>query len=277
MIVLAGLSALPLFCFSQSRQKPSFILRNNISQKTIAFGNSKMQLTLDYNGKANISSLTVNGEQVIQGNAGIYSEITTGLAVFSTLKTNTPAKILVEGNRIKLRGISYGDRNLGITENWTFTIHKADIVFDVERVLSKKQRVEESASPRFNFKSINTWEGAFQGFGGLAWFYLFNQKLCTYGVHTHTASFWNSQSGNGLKVDVDAPDQQIAMKYSRTNDDQLAYSITSSDREMLPRYEAGTNRKRFIRHKTDVWSPYEMDEGKSNQRITLSYFDFNCI
>ncbi|MDP4213581.1 MAG: trehalase family glycosidase [Bacteroidota bacterium] len=273
--VLACLLVFPLFCFSQSRQTQSFIIKNDIRQKTISFGNSKMQLTLDYNGKANISSLTVNGEEVIQGNAGIYSEIKTGSAVYSTLQTNTAPKILVEGNTVKLRGIAYGDRDLGITENWVFIINKSDIVFDMDRTLSKKKWLEESASPRFDFKSIHTWEGAFQGFGGLAWFYLFNEKLCTYGVHTHTANFWNSKSGNGLKVDVNAPDQQVAMKYSRTNDDQLAYSITVSDHEMLARFDAGTNRRRFIRQGTDVWSRFEMGERRSAQRITLSYFDFN--
>jgi len=50
--------------------------------------------------------------------------------------------------------------------------------------LSKPVKVEEAAFPVFNFDSIDTWEGAYQGYGGLPGFYLFNEKLCTYGVHT---------------------------------------------------------------------------------------------
>jgi hypothetical protein len=63
----------------------------------------------------------------------------------------------------------------------------------------------ESAAPIFHFNQLSTWEGAYQGYGGLAWFYLFNENLCTYGVHTTRSSFWNSRSNIGLDVAVDAP------------------------------------------------------------------------
>ncbi len=96
----------------------------------------------------------------------------------------------------------------------------------------------------------------------------------TYGVHTNEASFWNSTNNNGLHILVNAPGEQVAMKYSRTEDDKLAYSIAVSQKEMLPRYDSGTHRRRFIRKKTDVWAPFEVMAGTTTQTIDFSAFNY---
>jgi hypothetical protein len=253
----------------------SVVTNNDRKNKKITFGNPKIKLTLDYNSKANISSLVVNGQKVIEGTAGIYSEVRTASGLYSSLHTTSTPRITTAINTIKVAGISYGNNDLTVTENWKFTVTDKDIKFDVDRTFSKATLVEEVALPSFNFNDLNTWEGAYQGYGGLAWFYLFNEKLCTYGVHTNSSRFWNSKTGNGLKVSVDAAGKQVAMKYSRTHDDKLAYNITVSDKEMIPRFDSGTNRKRFIRQRTDVWSAFNMPAGKTSASVTLSYFDFN--
>ena len=109
----------------------------------------------------------------------------------------------------------------------------------------------------------------------VAWFYLFNKKLDTYGVYSNSSDFWNSKTGNGLNITVTAPGKQIAMDYSRTVDDKLAYTIAVSLSEMQPRFDADTHRRRYVRDTTDVWASMHLDEGTSKQSITLSYFDFN--
>ncbi len=43
------------------------IIKNNVPDKVLTFGNSKIMLTLDYNEKCNISELRVNGQTVISG------------------------------------------------------------------------------------------------------------------------------------------------------------------------------------------------------------------
>ena len=253
----------------------SIITSNDLNRKTISFGNQKLKLKLDYNRKANIALLEVNGQKVIDGAAGIYSEIKTLSAIYNTLNLSVQPTLNVQKNSIKIEGITYGDKDVIINETWEFITSEKGVKFNVERSFSNPTKVEEASIPTFNFSSINTWEGAYQGYGGLAWFYLFNEKLATYGVHTNSSKFWNSKTGNGLSVVVDAPGKQVAMKYSRTNNDQLAYGITVSDQEMIPRYDEGTNRKRFIRQNTNVWSAFKMPAEKTNQSITLSYFDFD--
>ena len=243
--------------------------------QTLTFGNAKLQLTLDYKAKANITSLTINGEKVIDGpEGGIYSQLKTKTATYSTLHCLATPLATRTGNTVTITNIIYGDNALKITETWHFIIGKDNIKFTIDRTLSKPVLIEQASLPVFTFKSINTWEGAYMGYGGLAWFYLFNQRSETYGVHTNTSKFWNSKTDNGLNVTVDAPGQEVAMTYSRTITDQLAYSISTAKNEMLPRFDSGTNRRRFLRDSTNAWAPYNAT-GKITQSITLSYFDFN--
>ena len=249
-------------------------INNDIKQKIIVFGNEKMTVTLDYNKKANISLLIINGQQVIQGNPGIYSKIITKEATYSTLHLSSAPAIKVSRNTINITGINYGDKNHAINETWTFTIGYSNIKFDMDRTISKETIAEKVCLPVFMFNSMDTWEGAYQDYGGLAWFYLFNKKLDTYGVHSSSSRFFNNKTGNGLTIDVDAPGKQIAMDYSRIADDKMAYTIALSQTEMQPRFDSLTNRRRFVRDTIDVWAPCKISAGKSGQSITFSYFDF---
>ncbi len=244
------------------------------SAQTLVFGNTKLQLTLDYNAKATISALTVNGEKVIDGPEGIYSLLKTKTATYSTIHLLATPLATKTANTVTLKNIVYGDQNLKISETWHFIINKDNIKFTIDRTLSKPVEIVQASLPVFNFKSVDTWEGAYQDYGGLAWFYLFNKRAETYATHTHSSKFWNSKTNNGLNLSVDAPGEQVAMSYSRTMTDQLACSITVQKSEPALRLDSGTNRRRFLRDSTDVWAAYKA-AGKTTQSITLSYFDFN--
>ncbi|MEJ7913106.1 MAG: hypothetical protein WKF70_08125, partial [Chitinophagaceae bacterium] len=231
----------------------------------------------NYDGKATVSALQVNGQQVISNSSGIYSEVRTARATYSTQRLASSPRVLVKGNTVTVSGIVYGGEEVAITEKWKFTIGASDIKYAIDRSVSKDILLEASSFPTFHFDSVSTWEGAYQGYGGVAWFYLFNERLATYGVHTNSSRFWNSKTGNGLTVAVNAPGREVAMKYSRTADDQLAYHVTVSPKEMIPRFDSGTNRKRFIRQRTDVWAAHTVAGGTTSGTITLSWFDFNEV
>ncbi|MCC8426522.1 hypothetical protein [Mucilaginibacter sp. UR6-11] len=234
-----------------------------------------MSLTLNYGEGAGITSLVVNGQKVVSSAGGIFTSVTVGGITYSSLHLTKKPAFSKIGNVYRLSNISYGDKSLIVKENWIFKIANGAIKWTIERITDKPVIAAGEATPVFNFDSINTWEGAYQGYGGLAWFYLFNEKLCTYGVHTRSSDFWNSKNDNGLNITVDAPGKNVAMKYTRTNDDKLAYTISVSDKELLLKYEAGTNRRRFIRGKTDVWAAFNMRAGLSKQSITFTPFDFS--
>lgn len=243
--------------------------------KKIVLGNEKIILTLDYNRRATISSLLVNGQNVIDNSTGIYTAFKTQAATYSTLHLSADPSIKISGNTVFVTGIVYGDKGLTVNESWTFVITNATIKFNMDRNLSKAIVAEQVALPVFVFNDVNTWEGAYQDYGGLAWFYLFNKKLDTYGVHSRTSRFWNSKTGNCLAVDIDAPGRQVAMDYSRTLDDKMAFTIAVSGEELQPRFDSGTHRRRFIRDRADVWAPVKVPAGRTTQSITLSYANFD--
>jgi hypothetical protein len=243
--------------------------------KVVTIGNAKIVMAVDCDHKAVISSLVVNGQKVVSSADGMFTSVKIGDITYSSLQVKGNPVIVQRADSLKISDICYGDKQLTITETWTFIKSNKAIKWKIERNFSKAATVDETAMPVINFDNINTWEGAYQGYGGVAWFYLFNEKLNTYGVHTRSSSFWNSKNDNGLNITVDAPGNQVAMKYSRTNDDRLQYSITSSRHEMLPRGDTGTNRRRFIRGRTDVWAPFKVSAGKRSQTLTFSYFDYN--
>ena len=249
-------------------------INNNITEKKVVFGNGRIKMTLDYNQKANVSSLIINGQQIIQDDAGIYSLIKTQDSTYSTLQLLTQPEVKISANTIILSAITYGDKANPINETWTFNIIADSIEFNISRTISKSVTAEKVSLPVFTFKSMDTWEGAYTDYGGLAWFYLFNKKLDTYGVHSSTTQFWNSKTGNGLTVAVDVPGKQVAMSYSRTTADKLEYTIAVAEHEMLPRFDSGTHRRRFIRDTTDVWAPVRISAGTTSERITLSYFNY---
>lgn len=263
-----------IFFFSINLFAQNVFIKDNPANKVVTFGNDKIKITLDYNKKCTIYSLEVNNETVISSNAGIFSQIRTSADSYSTLNLETTPVVKTTDNKVEIHGIKYGNSGAAILENWRFIISDSDICLEVERSFTKSISVEEAAFPSINFNSVNTWEGAFLGYGGLAWFYLFNERLCTYGVHTDYSSFWNSKTGNGLKINTSVKNQKTAIKFSRSNEDKLVVNIGISEKEMLPRYDSSVNRRRFIRGKTDVWSAFNISKGKYTQTIKFTPFNY---
>jgi hypothetical protein len=272
--ILISLIAFLVFQFPNLGEAQQLVTKNDTKNKVIVFGNSKIKITIDYNQKCNISCLEINGEKVIEGSSGIFTQIKALNKTYSSLNLDSFPEVEVTNHTVKVNGINYGDDKIKINENWEFTITPDDIVFNIERTYPRTFTADQVSFPSFNFNSINTWEGAFLESGGLAWFYLFREKLFTYGVHSNYSAFWNSKTGNGLKVSVASPGKQVASSYYRSNEDKLVYDITVSDKEMISRYDEDTHRRRFTRGKTDVWSGFEIPKGKVSQTITLSPFNY---
>src|SRR5580658_6857126 len=250
------------------------------TSEVITIATSKISMKLDLgqlhgNGyKASIMQLTVNGREVLDAGDGMYTSVKCNGKIYSSMRLTTRPVKAQTADRLILSGIIYGDSDLTINETWTFIKKGETIRWDIERSFSKSVMAEEAAMPVMNFDDISTWEGAYQGYGGLAWFYLFNKTNDTYGVHTTSSDFWNSKFNKGLRITVDAPGKKIAMRYTRTLDSRLSYAITVSDQEMLPQTDSGTHRRRFITSGLPVWAPFPVRAGTTKASLTFSCFDF---
>src|SRR6476620_7748684 len=135
---------LPGVCFAQAIK-----IKNDLHAKKVVFGNSKITMVLDYDQKASISLLVVNGQKVIEGTDGVYSQIKTNAATYSTLHLSADPSIGIENNTIAITGIIYGDKELTIHEDWTFMVRSASIKFNMDRTLSKPVMVEKAGLPVF--------------------------------------------------------------------------------------------------------------------------------
>ena len=248
-------------------------INNNTTDKKIVFGNAKIKMTLDYNNKANVSSVIINGQNVIEGNAGIYTSLTTTDANYSSLQLLSQPTVNSSNNIITISNIKYGNETQPINETWKFVITNNDIQFSITRNILKSFTAEKIGLPVFTFNDTSVWDGAYTDYGGLAWFYLFNKRLDTYGVHSSSSQFWNSKTGNGFTVAVSAPGNHVATDYSRTADDKIACTIAIAPNELSYRFDSGTNRRRYVRDTTDVWAPVQLNAGTTTSTITLSYFD----
>lgn len=249
-------------------------INHNKELKTISFGNSRINLELDYNQKVNISSLHVNGQEVIKGDSGVYDAIKTNDTFYTTLHLLKLPEVKIGDSTVQIKKIVYGDDKNKVEESWLFTISTVDIKFRVDRKVPKGIVLQKASFPIFTF-NLDSWEGAYQDYGGLAWFYLFNKRLDAYGVHSRSARLWNSKTGNGLTVSIDAPNSEAALDYNRTATDKLTCNVALSSSEFIPRFDTGTNRRRFVRDTTAwVWAPLTKNDKKTTATITLSYFDF---
>ncbi|MFA6126199.1 MAG: hypothetical protein WC699_02745 [Bacteroidales bacterium] len=242
--------------------------------QVIKFENSHIGFTLNYHNRCEITKLVVNGEPVITSAGGMVSEIRTAADTFSTGRLTASPLVETGTGRVALKNIRYGDEGSAVFETWTFRLSETDIIWEIDRTVPSAFVAEETAFPAVRFSNIGTWEGANTGYGGLAWFYLFNEKLCTYGVHSGEAAFWNDKTGNGLKIKASAAGQQTASKFCRSASDELVWSVSLSEKEMVYRYDSDTKRRRFIRKKTDVWAPVTVPAGTTTESVTFSWLNY---
>lgn len=248
---------------------------NDPEKKILSFRNERFHGELTYEYKADIHMLYLNSQQVLSGPGGLYSVIGTDKKLYTSLILPKDPVIQISGNTARVSRIDYGDKDISIRETWTITLLKDDIRLDISRTLSKPILAKQMGLPVIQFAAKDTWEGAYQDYGGLAWFYLFNKPFDTYGVHSSSSRFWNSRTNNGLLVDVTSPGNKIATQYTRSDfQDRMACTTALSAHEMMYRSDADTRRRRYIRDSSFVWAPTLIPAGTTRETITLSGFNY---
>ncbi|MDB5110610.1 MAG: hypothetical protein JWR67_1724 [Mucilaginibacter sp.] len=242
------------------------------SGKTYVIDNGKIQLVLDCGNKASVVSMALNGRKVIDAPDGMYTSVRFQEKTYTSLHLLRRPAVVPGKNNIVIKNITYGDGKLSVMETWTFLKKGNHLVWQIAREFSKKVPLTASSTPVINFKSIKTWDGAFQGYGGLAWFYLFTEKPSSYGVHSQTSRFWNSGNADGLDVYISSPGNQVAMTYKFTAEDRLSYSIAVSPQAITPLMDKDTHRRLFIRGDGNVWGPVP-GVSKTDLSVMFTYAD----
>jgi len=240
----------------------------------IGDGRGRLQLRLDFTARSAIVGLTVGGAEVPLGPRGVVSGFRQGADLFDTSGGMPLPFVSLEGGQVTVANIAVGPPGLGVRETWTFRPEAAAVVWRIEREYAAGGLLDEVLLPAWEFRSITDWTSALLGTGGVAWFKLFDGAGATYGVHTDKVTLWSRDRADALRITA-RPEggRHAAVRFSRLPGDGLAMVWAVTADEATPHYDPGTNRRRFLADRDDVWAPVRTAPGRVAVEYRLSVVD----
>ena len=170
---------------------------------------------------------------------------------------------MVDGNRLEVSNIVFGDDEMSVAETWIFTTNGKQISWEIRRQYMQDGRLDNMAMPVWNFSSLSTWKGGILNTGGMVWCKYLENKDDTYGVHTDGVTFWEPQSGDGFRIEASSgTGGNIACSFSHGGNDEFKFTQYLTPLELGQRYFLS----RFVSKESDVFVPFEVGKGK------LQYF-----
>lgn len=244
-------------------------IKHNAKAVTITTPDKKTSITIDYSNGCIIKQLSLNGKNVLS-TSGVYTGIRTSKATFSSGDHNKEITATKSIDGVVLSGISYGDDVISVKEIWDFKLNGNKIIWDITREYNNAATLEEMAFPKWNFADLSVWKGGILDNGGMVWCKYLKQVNDTYGVHTGGVTFWNTDSGDALRI-TPRTDKKIAAKYSHSDKNEFTCTQLITDTQLKQRY----NLSRFVSQRADVFAPFEVKKGKTTVSFELQYVDYN--
>lgn len=269
IIAVINLFLFPGILFAKSGNS----IKHNPAGKTITITvpDKKLSIMIDYSSGCIIKRLDVNGHNTLSAN-GIQTGIQTKNGEYLSGSGNyANLKVVKNGGHFIIKGISYGDNTVKVAEAWDISLKGEKILWGITREYDNSALFEDMAFPKWNFADMSVWKGGILDNGGMVWCKYLKQINDTYGVHTGGATFWNAQSGDGLRITPTTPTGSlIASKYSHSNKNEFTYTQIISDSTLQQRY----NLNRFVSKKADVFAPVKIKKGKVTVLYELEYVDY---
>lgn len=245
----------------------------NVNAKTITISvpGDKLSITIDYSNGCVIRQLRLNGKNTLSA-SGVYTGISTQNRTFSSADRSGSIRLTKNVEGVILSGISYGDGDIAVTEEWDFKVHGDKIKWTITRAYNKIAHLEEMAFPQWNFSDLSVWKGGIIDNGGVIWCKYLGQINDTYGVHTGGVTFWNESSGDALRISVKpGKGNNVASKYSHSARGEFTCTQLVTDAPLQQRY----NLSRYVSKKADVFAPFDVKKGKVKISFELQYVDYN--
>lgn len=188
---------------------------------TITATGNQLSMVIDYSAGYVIKQLQIKGKNVLSP-AGIYTGITTKSSALSSAKGSGDIKLSLNNGIIKLSGLTYGDGNITVNETWEFKVNGSKISWYINRDYNRDAELEDMAFPKYNFSNLAVWKGGILDNGGMVWCKYLKQVDDTYGVHTGGVTFWNAESGNGLRISTKTNNgDAVASKFSHSSNNEF--------------------------------------------------------
>lgn len=249
--------------------QPSMLHHPESKTIEIADPVQNLAMLIDYSSGCKIAQLRIKGKNTLSP-AGIYTGFRTKGGAFSSANSSSPVKVQQAQDRITVEGIVYGDHSIRVRESWVFGLDGNRVTWDIRRSYSQLAKLEEMAMPQWNFSDMSVWKGGILDNGGMVWCKYLGVND-TYGIHTGGVTFWNPDSGDGLRITAQAEDgKYMAAKYSQSERNEFTCTHFLTDQELEPRYFLN----RFVHQQPDVFAPFDVQKGEVTMRFGLTYVDY---
>jgi hypothetical protein len=227
-------------------------------------------LNINYDNKCVIDYVEILG-YVAAKNNGAFSAVKTNDKWFNTSADIPVPEIIMEGDRIIIDDIIFGEKDNQIKERWIFQSCSDYIDWTIERTYTENMSLEDTGIPQWSFSSMDTWTGALLGTGGVAWYKLFDKINASYGNHCGELTLWNQEKKVCLRIDpVEFKGQHIATRFSRQPDNMLTLNYTASEEKLRTKHFLS----RFIIDRQDIWDIFDV-RGKSSVTYRLKALNYD--
>lgn len=254
---------------NKSDVNPAIIHDTEAKTILLSVQNNRLSILIDYSKGLKISQLYINKKNILSP-SGVYTAFSTRGGLFTSIDAGL-VKVEVAQSMIKLSNIIYGDSAIEVNEAWNFNIRDNKILWNIDRKYSTLAKLEEMAFPQWNFANLSVWKGGILDNGGMVWCKYLSNVNDTYGVHTGGVTFWNPESGDGLRVTTHPKEgEYIATKYSQSNKNEFTCTQFVTNNELEPRY----NLNRFVHQKSDVFIPFDVQKGTVSIGMEIQYIDY---
>jgi len=268
-IVFLLLGLMPMLSAAQPKSHPG--IQRNIASKTITLKTTdgKIALEINYSKGCLVKKMIVNGKNTLSA-SGAYTGYITQQATFTSASTLSPLQILELPDGVKISGINYGDANLNVKETWLFKVIENKIRWNIIREYNQLSTLEDIAFPTWNFASLKVWKGGIIDNGGIVWAKYLSRPNDTYGVHTGGITFWNAESGDGLKITGESAGNHLASKFAQSEQHEFTFTQLFTPEPLQQRY----NLSRFMAGKFDVFAAFKNTSKVVEASIDLQYVDY---
>lgn len=248
------------------------ITHNPLSRSVeIRTPDNTLSLVVDYSQGCKLSELTIKGENSLSP-TGVHTGFRTRGGFFSSSDSSGDITVENTEDEVTIRNITFGDNAVCVNETWNFRLSSNKIGWKIKRTYSGLAKLEETAFPEWNFKSLDFWKGGIIDNGGVVWCKYLADENDTYGVHTGGVTFWNPRTGDALRISAGADGgNSIASKYSQNDRKAFTFTQSVTDTELEPRYELN----RFVRQKADVFAPFDVQKGTVGIALELQYIEYS--
>lgn len=252
-----------------SCKKGHYDLAENKNEKTVTMSDrsGNLVIRLNYSDGCIIDLIRVNGTQVTDSSCPVFTGIEAIGQSWTSMKCASEPVVSVKGNSVTIDPVVYGPENFRVTEKWVFRLSDDKINWRILRNYAGEDVIDDNCFPCWQFRSMQTWDGAILDNGGVAWNRFLSEKGESYGTHTDAITLWNKSDNRCLKIiPSDEEGFSRVVTFRHQQDDRFAVVQSLSADKIMTRYGLF----RFLNDEKKVFSPFRVSKSFINAEYTIS-------